>query len=167
MQNATQKLMNKAADRTARSMRRNFNKAQRTAAKMRRNLSRMRRKINKMLRKTDKMRRKMRRNLSRTRRNLIQMRRKMRRKCKAETPRIKSLFSRVLMLALTLTLSVVGVLLSGGFLASCSAIPGYLEPEEQLVVSALGFDAVSDRISVTAQIVSGADSGSRALFGEG
>lgn len=55
-------------------------------------------------------------------------------------------------------------------LSSCSAIPGYSEPENSLVATALGFDPLVDGegIRVSVQVSEGADGkGRRTLSGEG
>ena len=48
------------------------------------------------------------------------------------------------------------------FLSSCSLIPGYVEPEDQSVVAAMGFDADGDGVTVSVQLAEG-----RVLTGRG
>lgn len=53
------------------------------------------------------------------------------------------------------------------FLSSCSFIPGYIEPEDQYVVSAIGFDVTDGGISVSVEVIDSDPKKSRVLSGEG
>ena len=53
------------------------------------------------------------------------------------------------------------------FLSSCSFIPGYVEPEDQYVVSAIGFDATDGEIAVSVEVIDSDPKKSRVLNGEG
>jgi len=50
---------------------------------------------------------------------------------------------------------------------SCSAIPGYSEPEEQAVVCAIGFDVVDGRVKVTLQLAESGGEKFRSVEGDG
>ena len=59
------------------------------------------------------------------------------------------------------------VIFASHCLSSCSLIPGYTEPEEQAIVSAIGFDVASDSVRVTVGISEEGGKQSRTLTGEG
>lgn len=67
---------------------------------------------------------------------------------------------------LRVMLSVLAIL-ACLILVSCSAIPGYSEPEDRFIVSALGFDVIDGAMRVSAQIVAGEGEPERVCVGKG
>ena len=63
-------------------------------------------------------------------------------------------------------ISLVAVILAA-FLCSCSMIPGYIEPEEQYILSALGFDLIGDGIVEVSASLAVGERGELCAFGRG
>ena len=63
-------------------------------------------------------------------------------------------------------ISALALMLSA-FLCSCSMIPGYIEPEEQYILSALGFDLIEDGIVEVSASLAVGERGEMCAYGRG
>ena len=59
------------------------------------------------------------------------------------------------------------LVIAAASLFSCSMIPGYAEPEEQAIVSAIGFDADGELLTVTIQLAESENEKNRTVSGSG